>query len=130
MCTQGRGAPDKRDSYIAPSDTLFVVNFNPDKTDDKDIEDFFGKLRPKHIEIFPKWAFVTMYSVDDAKEAVFRAFLASPLHQHIVWKGKRGSWKRFWIEINDLKSFFPHFEISPHQICSLGNFPEGIFMFI
>eukprot|EP00668_Euglena_longa_P028959 GGOE01036296.1.p1 GENE.GGOE01036296.1~~GGOE01036296.1.p1 ORF type:complete len:353 (-),score=14.52 GGOE01036296.1:350-1381(-) len=67
---KGRGAPDKRDNNIAPSDTLFVVNFNPDRTDEKDIEDFFGKLRPKHVEIFPKWAFVTMYSVDDAKEAV------------------------------------------------------------
>eukprot|EP00190_Bangiopsis_sp_CCMP1999_P003294 CAMPEP_0198729108 /NCGR_PEP_ID=MMETSP1475-20131203/14884_1 /TAXON_ID= ORGANISM="Unidentified sp., Strain CCMP1999" /NCGR_SAMPLE_ID=MMETSP1475 /ASSEMBLY_ACC=CAM_ASM_001111 /LENGTH=542 /DNA_ID=CAMNT_0044491677 /DNA_START=169 /DNA_END=1795 /DNA_ORIENTATION=+ len=54
-----------------PTDTLFVVSFDPSTTRERDLEDFFSNHgRVENLEIRSTYAFIQFASVDDAVRAL------------------------------------------------------------
>lgn len=61
---------ETRKGNVEPADTLFVVNFNVEDTQERDLEKFFGKFgRLTRVQIRRTYAFVQFESVDQATEA-------------------------------------------------------------
>ena len=47
-----------------------MVNFDPQRTNKADVEDFFRGFKVRDVELSDKWAFVTMETLEDAEDAV------------------------------------------------------------
>lgn len=83
---QGDGIVKRREeqrrsvSRNKPSKTLFVVNFDPERTTERDLENHFepfGKLAK--VQMKKNFAFVQFESLDDAEEALEK------LHERFVF---------------------------------------------
>ena len=70
MC-QGNGETkrreEKRRKNCTPTDTLFVVNFDPETTQERDLEKHFSSYgRLKRVQVKRNFGFVQFESLDDA----------------------------------------------------------------
>ena len=68
---------DRRRQNIAPTTTLFVVNFDLDRTRERDLEDHFEPFgRLKRVQIKRNYAFVEYEVLDQAIDAVKHCHLS------------------------------------------------------